>query len=721
MADGDLTSFQASISATPLEAVDELIIAGPEPALFTDQPANAAQQPCTLAHLRAFVDNFDLRRFGIDRSDTVCTAIPNGPEAAVCFWAIANQCVFAPLNPNLTLPEIEFELEDLPCHTMIVMDEEGGRSGAPTSASLVAASCASHGVPVLRMVRDPLVVGLFTLVGAPATAPPPFLQPRADELALVLHTSGTTKKPKIVPLTHSNLACGIQFVARTLQRQPGDVCLNVMPLFHIHGLIANVGVSVHARTAVVCSAFQGGQHFVDLLGEHSARVPTPTWYSAVPTMHEAILQEAEARTRPGGGGLRHSLTLMRNCSAALLPPVSKRFHKTFGAALNQPFTVVPTYAMTESFPICSNPPHLTIKLPTVGPAMGPTVKILKAHPVDEEVAPGEEGEVCVAGTCVTAGYLVRAHMSADPNIEAYSLASAPMGRMLRTGDKGYVDADGYLQLVGRFKEIINCGGEKISPLELEDQLLAVPGVETCVCFATPSEVLGEVVGVAVVPKAGEPPPTLDTLRDGLADVGHRWRPQVLVLMEQIPRGPTGKPKRIGLAKQLHIPVLVPPEMETYSVRGKGDDLGRLMRADGSPVFKLPVSIVLDVSADLGPAQQSIHTLAIEQLDGVPTYTMSVRTFPGGSGAVDKDYPMALSQVNEALKAVQKRIAQYGFEWESGFVTNENSKTANYDWSGTLTVQELGSDKPMVKHHWPNNCTVRPPGALLRLLQVLELA
>ena len=174
--------------------------------------------------------------------------------------------------------------------------------------------------------------------------------------------------------------------------------------------------------------------------------------------------------------------------------------QVLGEVSSKPFRVVPTYAMTESFPICSNPPHLEIKLATVGPSMGPTVRILKGHPKAEEVAQGAEGEICVSGECVTPGYLLREHMSADPNIEAFTPPDSKVGRMLRTGDKGFVDAEGYVQLSGRFKEIINCGGEKVSPLSLEDELLGVAGVETCVCFATPAELYGEVVGVALVPR-----------------------------------------------------------------------------------------------------------------------------------------------------------------------------------------------------------------------------
>ena len=265
-------------------------------------------------------------------------------------------------------------------------------------------------------------------------------------------------------------------------------------------------------------------------------------------MHESILLAAEAL---GRDAVTHSLTLMRNCSAALLPPVSRRFIAAFsgcggeGGGVGEvgwggakggsgevgrildgcasPFVVVPTYAMTESFPICSNPPALSIKLATVGPAMGPQMRILRPHPHDVECEEGEEGEVAVCGPCVTSGYLYRSHMDCDPNIEAYSLPSSAVGRMLRTGDKGFVDPDGYLQLVGRFKEIINCGGEKISPLELEDQILAVPGVETCVCFAAPAELYGEVVGVAVVPKAGAcDRPTIEAVR---SSVNSKFKPQ----------------------------------------------------------------------------------------------------------------------------------------------------------------------------------------------------
>jgi len=619
----------------------------------------------------------------------------------VCFWTISEQCVFAPLNPALTVAEVEFELADLPCHTMILMDGD-------TSAAVagIQDACDRHKVNVLRLIPDEQTVGLFRLEGTGAAVPPSAVS--KSDLGLVLHTSGTTKKPKIVPLTHDNLGNGIQFVASTLRRQEDDLCLNVMPLFHIHGLIANIGVSVYSNSKVVASSFLGGQDFLDKLKRSGLR---PSWYSAVPTMHEAILLEAEKK----GKELDHSLRLMRNCSAALLPPVSKRFLKAFGEDLGQPFTVVPTYAMTESFPICSNPPSLEIKLSTVGPAMGPHIKILAGHPEDVELPIGTEGEVCVAGACVTAGYLMRDHMSQDPNIEAYSLPSSPVGRMLRTGDKGYLDANGYLQLVGRFKEIINCGGEKISPLDMEEQLLRIPGVETCVCFACPAELLGEVVGVALVPKNDEPLPTLQHLRDGLPGTPMRFKPRVLVIMDAIPKGPTGKPKRIGLAKMLNIPAVDQVEDATYRVEGKGDDLGHLMRLTDKggkvPVWTFPLTITLDMNPDLGGVDRTIHKLVIEEslCMGYKLSVASCRTDPPVS--IDCDVKEQV-HVKEALDYMKMHHEERGLQW----VAKCGERGRREDFCAEVTMSD---GTKSLSHYWPHGCSDTPPGKLMRLLMALE--
>ena len=704
----EIAAFQKSISAPKsFTAVSDIIAdGGDSPAIHAGIGINPdTRKPCSFQQLKDFIAGFDLRKYGIARDSVVCTAIPNGSEAAVCFWAISGQCVFAPLNPALTVPEVEFELTDLPCHTMILMDGD-----TSNSATQIVEACQKHGVKVLRLKPDATTVGLFTLEGSSGTAPASATQ-RTD-LALVLHTSGTTKKPKIVPLTHDNLGNGIQFVATTLKRQKSDLCLNVMPLFHIHGIVANVGVSAYSQSPVIASAFFGGSNFLDELKRAGLR---PSWYSAVPTMHEAILLEAEKQ----GEALDHSLQLMRNCSAALLPPVSKRFIKAFGTNLGQPFTVVPTYAMTESFPICSNPPALEIKLSTVGPAMGPNIKILAGHPQDTELPIGTEGEVCVTGPCVTSGYLMRDHMSVDPNIEAYSLPGSSVGRMLRTGDKGYIDADGYLQLVGRFKEIINCGGEKISPLDMEDQLLSVEGVETCVCFATPAELLGEVVGVACVPKAGAAYPTLQALQSGLPHTAPRFKPRVLVIMDAIPKGPTGKPKRIGLAKMLGIPAVTGTKDYTYRVTGKGDDLGEITRLGENgtdvPVWQFPLEMTLHMNPDMVECMQTKHTLVIEDsLGNDSKLTITGLPSKDAKTTIDVEWPIPAEEVKEAMDYMNMHTEGRGLKW----VAKCGERGRHEDWCGEVIMKDATKQ---LSHYWPNGCSDTPPGKLMRLLGVLHIA
>lgn len=375
--------------------------------------------------------------------------------------------------------------------------------------------------------------------------------------------------------------------------------------------------------------------------------------------------------------------------------------------------------------------------------MGPSIKILNGHPDDTEVAVGTEGEVCVTGACVTAGYLMREHMAADPNVEAYSKPSSPVGRMLRTGDKGYVDADGYLQLVGRFKEIINCGGEKVSPLEMEDQLLTnVTSIETCVCFASPADMLGEVVGVAVVRKAGTPEevyPTLPEIRDGLPNVVPRFKPRVLVIMDAIPKGPTGKPKRIGLAQMLRIPAVEMTEDAVYRVEGKavpgtttGEGLAPLMKLDkfvpigglpqddqplkATPVWDFPLTIHLDVSPDLGPPQQSLHTLVIED-SLCNEYKLEVTTTgPPNSEEgkhTTKEWKIPREEVQEALNYVRARTHEYGMDWSAKI--GEHGRYE--DWCSTLVVSD---PHKKLTHQWDLGCSCTPPGKLIRLLKLLEL-
>jgi len=501
-----------------------------------------SRQPLTFRELHAFAKDKEvwLSRFGIGLQDRVCTMFPNGPEAAVCFLVFPLRCVFAPLNPAFTVPEIEFEFQDLPCHTVVVMD------GEDNTATLQVAT--EQKVQVLEMQLHSKTAGLFSLrlhqqspVNLEQRISDVEQQSARNDIALVLHTSGTTKKPKIVPLTHENLTVGALCIASTLCRQKSDVCLNLMPLYHIHGLSVNVLASAISGSSVICTpGYKGPDKPSEWLSSGLA-----SWYSAVPTMHQGIVEACLSSNEFSANGA--GIGLIRNCSAALVPVLADKMEQLFQCV------VMPTYAMSESMPIASNPlpPNLRV-LRSVGQAAGPQM-VLRHEENNSEPKQGEEAEICVKGACVTKGYEMRAHMDQDPNIEAFTTDG-----WLRTGDKGYIDENNYLCLSGRYKEIINRGGEKISPFEVENVCRQWPPVFDCIAFSCPHAQLGETVGLAAVLRDGEKMDSsrLDELRRfGSSKMSEKWLPQCILFMKDIPKGSTGKPARIGLAKRMKLETL----------------------------------------------------------------------------------------------------------------------------------------------------------------------
>jgi len=504
--------------------------------------ATDGRKPLSLKALKAFCISDEVEVLGLERTDRLCTAIPNGPEAAVCFFAFALRCTFAPLNIGLSRDEYEFEFLDLPAKALVVQDKGTLSEEDQThTGNAVGVARKAKVEKMLELFPSKDIAGLFTLkkhtAGRPLKGAPlgnPLTSVKRDDLALVLHTSGTTKKPKIVPLTHANIACGAMCIASTVEMKGEDICNNTMPLFHIHGLIVNVLASAVAGAQIVCvPGVFAVQRFYSALQSS----PEPTWYSAVPTMHLQVLQYAQ---EVGPEKAKNKLELIRNCSAALVPSVAEDMEKTLEVA------VMPTYAMTESMPICSNPRYGARKLRSVGPKGGPNLGIMSGHPDNTFLPVGEEGEIVVKDGPVTAGYEFRDHMDCNPNIEAFG------DGWLRTGDKGWVDTDGYLYLSGRFKEIINRAGEKISPFEVEDSMRQHPNFKDCIAFAVPHTSLGEVVGIAAVLKDSQKV-SIKEVRSWCIESGKlqsKWIPEFLVTMPAIPKGPTGKPARINLAKRL---------------------------------------------------------------------------------------------------------------------------------------------------------------------------
>jgi acyl-CoA synthetase (AMP-forming)/AMP-acid ligase II len=490
-----------------------------------DAPAIGApgQTPLSFQGLRTLAERTGaaLNAAGVGRGDRVAIVLANGPEAASAFLAVACYAVTAPLNPAYRTEEFAFYLSDLKARALIV------QQSAETPARAVAAEL---GVPIIELVPDPAFAGGFNLVppagtaGAPGSGGPA----GADDVALVLHTSGTTARPKIVPLTQANLAASALHIGRTLQLGPDDVCLNIMPLFHIHGLIAAVLSSVAAGGSVVCTPGLSGFRFFTWL-----RDVRPSWYTAVPTMHQALLDLAPRFKEVIAAG---RLRFIRSSSASLPPAVMAAMEATFGVP------VIESYGMTEAtHQMASNPlPPAPRFAGSVGIAAGPEIAIMDA---DGTLLPaGSIGEVVIRGPNVTLGY----ENNPSANVSAFH------DGWFRTGDEGVLDGEGYLRLTGRLKEIINRAGEKIAPIEVDNILMEHPSVRQVVTFAMPSRTFGEDVAAAVVLHEGVEG-DVEALRVFVASRLAPFKvPRTIVFLDEIPKGATGKLQRIGLAQRLGV-------------------------------------------------------------------------------------------------------------------------------------------------------------------------
>ncbi len=480
------------------------------------------REPLTYAALRAFAERTGrvLNAAGIGLGDRVAIVLPNGPEMATAFLTVASVATAAPLNPGYRESEFDFYLSDLDARALVIL--EGMDSPARTIAG-------ARKIPVIELAIDTVKpAGEFSLKPIAATENRPARSGLAapDDIALVLHTSGTTSRPKIVPLAHRNVTASAVNIRQTLRLSREDVCLNIMPLFHIHGLIGAVLSSIAAGASVACAPAFDALKFFRWFAETN-----PTWYTAVPTMHQAILGRA-ARNSEIVAASR--LRLIRSSSSSLPPQVMQELERVFRAP------VLEAYGMTEAaHQMACNPlPPGKRFAGSVGVAAGPEIAIMNDD--GELLGANEIGEVVIRGRNVTAGY------ENNPEANARSWTNG----WFRTGDQGYLDEAGYLRLTGRLKELINRGGEKISPIEIESVLLDHPSVAQAVAFAMPEPMLGEEVAAAIVLREGTAAAE-EELRDFVAvRLAHFKVPRKIIIVEAIPKGPTGKLQRIGLAKVL---------------------------------------------------------------------------------------------------------------------------------------------------------------------------
>jgi acyl-CoA synthetase (AMP-forming)/AMP-acid ligase II/thioesterase domain-containing protein/acyl carrier protein len=469
-----------------------------------------------LAHIEEVV--VTLNEAGIGRGDRVGVVLPNGPEMATAFMAVASAATCAPLNPAYRTPEFEFYLSDLNARALVLP------AGSDSPAREVAVS---RNIPIIELTFNLAAEpGIFTLHTSSRGHCASAGRAQPEDVALVLHTSGTTSRPKIVPLTHANLCASARSIGISLRLEAADRCLNVMPLFHIHGLIAAVLSSLAAGASVVCTPGFDGSRIYEWLETFR-----PTWFTAVPTMHQAIL----AHPGPEDGPLQKtSLRFIRSCSSALPPTVMAQLEGRFGVP------VVEAYGMTEaSHQMACNPLPPGERRPgSVGIAAGPEIAIMDE--AGNLLPPGERGEIVIRGPNVTGGY----ENNPAANEKAFT------NGWFRTGDEGCLSADGYLRLTDRMKEIINRGGEKVSPREIDETLLQHPAVAQAATFAIPHPELGEDIAAVVVLRKGETSSNQE-LREFLSKrlAAHKVPRQVLILPE-IPKGPTGKLQRIGLGEKL---------------------------------------------------------------------------------------------------------------------------------------------------------------------------
>ncbi len=464
-----------------------------------------------------------LHALGVGRRDRVAIVLPNGPEMASAFLTIAQAATTAPLNPAYREEEYAFYLEDLNAKALVV---SVGYDGPALAAA------ENLGLGVIRLSFDARApAGTFTLSSDAPLGESDTAAPAPDDVALILHTSGTTSRPKIVPLLQSNVAISAGNVRRSLALTAGDRSLNIMPLFHIHGLIASLSASMAAGASVWCAPGYNALQFFGQLADAD-----PTWVTAVPTMHQANLSRA-GRNKAIIEKAR--LRFLRSSSASLPAPVMEELEETFGVP------VVEAYGMTEAtHQMCANPIEPGKQRPgAVGLEAGPIVRVADESE-DRLLEQGAIGEVVISGPNVTPGY----ESNAEANATSFFMAED--ARWFRTGDQGAFDADGYLSLTGRLKEIINRGGEKVSPLEVDAVLLEHPAVRQAVTFALPHPKLGEEIAAAVVLDDGAKASERDVRDYAAGRLAGFKVPAKVLLLDEIPKGATGKIQRIGLAEKL---------------------------------------------------------------------------------------------------------------------------------------------------------------------------
>ena len=483
------------------------------------------ERDITYGELLSYIEDtyFKLSSLNIKKEDKIAIVLGNGASMACTFIAIAANYTSCPLNPLYTKEEFKFYYDDLKVKAVII--EENKSIDAKEAASEL-------GIKVINLKRETTSENIKLDIDYVKNKYKYLPETTTDDIAMILHTSGTTSRPKMVPLSQKNLLASARNISSTLNLKEDDKCLNIMPMFHIHGLIAAILAPIYKSGTIITPPGFDALKFFRWLDEFK-----PTWYTAVPTMHQAILARAPRNKEIIKN---NQLKFIRSSSASLPSIVMQNLENAFNTC------VIESYGMTEAtHQMTSNPlPPAKRKAGSVGLAAGPEVALLR----DKEILINIEnninitGQIIIKGENVTTGYINNPKANSESFVDGWFL----------TGDEGIFDEDGYLKITGRLKEIINRGGEKISPKEIDEILLEHKSIQQAVAFSVPHEKLGEDLYAAVIlTEKGNI--NENQIKDYCKKRLTQFKiPRKILIVDEIPKGATGKLQRIGLHEKLGI-------------------------------------------------------------------------------------------------------------------------------------------------------------------------